>query len=163
MNVDRILDTMNRDEVAYILIGGMNFLLRHAPVLTYDVDLWIEDTPENLHRCETALAELEAQWGESDADWKPVARRNAGWLNRQMVFCLTSPHGSIDIFRSVRGLESWASCRARAVPGSTSAGVSFPALCDQDMLQCQMALPEGQRHAERIRALQQALEHAKHE
>ena len=33
MNVDHILKTLNAHEVAYLLIGGMNFLLRHAPVL----------------------------------------------------------------------------------------------------------------------------------
>ena len=46
MNVDQILETFNRGGVAYILIGGMSFLLRRAPVLTYDVDVWIEDTLE---------------------------------------------------------------------------------------------------------------------
>jgi hypothetical protein len=40
MNIDRILETFNRRDVSYLLIGDMNFLLRHAPVLTYDVDLW---------------------------------------------------------------------------------------------------------------------------
>lgn len=54
MNVDHILATFSKHNVASILIGGMNFLLRHAPVLTYDVDLWIEDTPENLDRCARA-------------------------------------------------------------------------------------------------------------
>ena len=93
MNVDQILKTLNAHQVAYILIGGMNFLLRHAPVLTYDVDLWIEDTPENLRRCEQALAELQAQWGPSEKDWGPVAGKASGWLGSQPVFCLTSPHG----------------------------------------------------------------------
>ena len=50
MNVDRILETFNRHEVAWLLIGGMNFLLRHKPVLTFDVDLWVDDTVQNrLH------------------------------------------------------------------------------------------------------------------
>ena len=40
MNVDTIPDTMNSRNVAYLLIGVMNFLLRHAPVMTYDVDLF---------------------------------------------------------------------------------------------------------------------------
>ena len=42
MNVDRILETLNRQDVRYILIGRMNFLLRHTPVLTFDVDVWVE-------------------------------------------------------------------------------------------------------------------------
>jgi hypothetical protein len=80
MNLDRILATFNTHRVPYLLIGGMNFLLRHAPVLTSDVDLWIEDAPENCTRCEQALAELGAEWGTADADWGPVAGKRPGWL-----------------------------------------------------------------------------------
>lgn len=31
MNIDCILDTFNRRDVEFILLGGMNFLLRHKP------------------------------------------------------------------------------------------------------------------------------------
>lgn len=157
VNVDHILKTLNSHEVAYLLIGGMNFLLRHAPVLTYDVDVWIEDTPENLQRCEKALGELQAEWGASDHDWAPVADKPAGWLGSQPLFCLTSPYGSIDVFRSVRGLGSWAASRANAQVGETADGVPFVGLSDADMLECQMALPEAERNHERIRALKKAL------
>lgn len=163
MNVDRILEAFNAHRVAYLLIGGMNFLLRHAPVLTYDVDLWIEDTPENLAHCEKALAELRAEWGSSQDDWGPIARRLPGWLATQALFCLTSPHGAIDVFRSVKGLESWATCRARATTGTTGAGVVFVGLADEDMLKCQMALPESERKDQRIRLLKQALARANNE
>jgi hypothetical protein len=81
MNVDRILETFNRQQVAYLLIGGMNFLLGHKPVLTYDVDLWVEDTEENLRRCEAALAEL-------DAEWRRTAGESGGKCrNAQVVGC----------------------------------------------------------------------------
>lgn len=43
MNVDQILDTLNRHQVRYLLIGGMIFLLRHSGALTYDVDVWIDE------------------------------------------------------------------------------------------------------------------------
>ena len=48
MDVHLILQTFNAHRVDYLLIGGMNFLLFHEPVLTFDVDLWIDDVPENL-------------------------------------------------------------------------------------------------------------------
>ncbi len=153
MNVDRILETFNRHQAACLLIGGMNFLLRHGPVVTFDVDLWVEDTPENLQ----ALAELQAEWGRSKDDWGPVAHKQAGWLQGQAVFCLTSPHGAIDIFCAVTGLDDWATCRARAQPGRTAAGVSFLGLADRDMLRSQLALPEAARNEDRIRALKRAL------
>ncbi len=157
MNVDRILETFNRYQVACLLIGGMNFLLRHSPVVTFDVDLWIEDTPENLRRSEQALGELQAEWGRSRDDWGPVADKRPGWLRSQAVFCLTSPHGAIDIFCTVTGLDAWATCRGRAEPGRTAAGVSFLGLSDRDMLRCQLALPEAARNQDRIRALKRAL------
>jgi hypothetical protein len=86
-----------------------------------------------------------------------VAEKSPGWTASQGVFCLTSPLGAIDIFRSVRGLPSWDDCHARAEHGTTALGVPFLELSDADMLQCQMALPEPERKQERIRILKQSL------
>jgi hypothetical protein len=156
MNVDSILRTFNACEVEYLLIGGMNFLLRHEPVLTYDIDFWIRDTATNLARCDAALRQLDAAWGPSEESWRPVAEQE-GWLARQSVFCLTSPAGAIDILRAVTGLPSWETCRERAVVGQTAALVEYRGLCDDDMLACQLALPEGQRRQSRIESLQRAI------
>ena len=158
MNVDRILDTLNRHSVDYLLIGGMNFLLRHRPELTFDVDLWIADTTENRQRCAQALAELDAAWGPTDTAWASVRGLAGDWLVRQAVFCLTSPEGAIDIFRTVRGLPDWASCAQRAVAGCTAAGVPFRGLGDADMLAAQLALEPQQRKATRVDYLQQFLQ-----
>lgn len=135
----------------------MNFLLRHKPVLTYDVDLWVEDREENLRRCEAALAALEAEWGGSDADWGKVAQRASGWLGTQSVFCLTSPHGAIDIFREVRGLRNWREARGRALNERTTSGIPYWGLADEDMLRCQQVLDEPHRNRDRIATLQEAL------
>jgi len=158
MNVDHILDTLNLRQVACLLIGGMNFLMRHAPVLTFDIDIWIEDTAGNLERCERAMAELNAAWGSTEADWGPVAQRSPGWLKVQPVFCLTSPHGAIDIFREVRGLDNWQACWARAVPVATAAGIHFRGLSDEDMLLSQLALDPSEQKTARIRTLKTALQ-----
>lgn len=158
MNVDEILATMNRHQVRYLLIGGMNFLLRHAPVLTYDIDLWIDDTPENRNRCEAALGELGAEWGASDADWKPVSAIPAGWLANQPLFCLTSREGAIDVFRYVAGLEHWQSSFTIAVPEKTAQGTPYWGLSDADMLRCQLALQVHEQKSDRISALQAAID-----
>jgi hypothetical protein len=157
MNVDRILETMNQNEAGYILIGGMNFLLQHAPVLTYDIDFWIDDSPSNLHRCEKALVELEAEWGATEQEWTKVKNFPSGWLRRQPVFYLTSPWGAIDIFRTVKGLQNWQESFARAFHSNTMSGVSYHGLSDEDMLACQLALDPGDQKAERIRCLKAAL------
>jgi hypothetical protein len=153
MNVDHILSTMNRHGVRYLLIGGMNFMLRHEPVLTFDIDLWIEDTEANRRNCETALVELETTWGPTDDTWQPVANLGSGWLDEKQVYCTLSTSGAIDIFRSVRGLSNWTSCNQRALNETTKEGVQYFALSDEDMLACQLALDEGERKQSRINSL----------
>jgi len=155
MNIDHVLHTFNEYGVEYLLIGGMNFLLRHEPVLTYDIDFWIRDTPENHIRCDASLRSLNAAWGPTEDSWRPVAEQ-PGWLARQSVFCLTSPSGAIDIFRSVTGLLSWEACFERSCVGHTSSHVAYRGLCDEDMITCQLALPEGERRQSRIDALRRA-------
>jgi hypothetical protein len=157
MNVDKILQTMNQFGVAYLLIGGMNFMLRHEPILTFDVDLWIEDSDANHTRCEQALAALDAEWGESDATWELVAKKPAGWLTRQAVFSLHSPAGAIDIFRHVHGLGDWQSSSQRAVAESTASGTTYRGLSDSDMLQCQLSLDASLQKTSRIQKLQSRL------
>ena len=159
MNTDRILGVFNAHGVEYILIGGMNFLLRHAPTMvTFDIDFWVEDSADNLRHCEAALAEIGAEWGANDDDWMPVGQRNPGWLHQQSIFSLNSSLGPVDIFRVVRGLASWQGCRSRARVGKTAGGSQFLALSDEDMLECQLALPEGERKQDRISALRRAIE-----
>jgi hypothetical protein len=160
MNVGQIFSTMNRHDVRYLLIGGMNFALRHQPLTTFDVDLWIEDSAENRRRCELAMAELQATWGPSDESWQLVGQLPPGWLDTQEVYCTLSPAAAIDIFRNVAGLPDWQTCSERAVESQTTKGIRYLALCDQDMLECQLVLPEGQRNQTRIAALRAAISRA---
>lgn len=157
MNAERVIEVFQHRRVRFLLIGGVNYLLRHRPVLTYDVDLWIEDSPENRALCEQALADLGAEWGRDDADWAPVKQRMAGWLDGQLVFCLASAAGAVDVFRSVRGLGCWAEAFARSVEVRTASGIACRGLCDEDMLACQMALDESEQKLDRIRDLRRAL------
>lgn len=156
INVDVILQTFNDCGVRYMLIGGMNFSIRHAPYTTEDIDLWIEDSGTNRAACQRALAMLDAEWGKGDEDWGPVSEKPDGWLMRQGVFSLYSPHGAIDIFRAVTGLADWESSFAQVVVEQTAIGTKYYGLSDADMLRCQMALKATDQKAERIRTLRDA-------
>jgi hypothetical protein len=148
---------LNDERVDYVLIGGMNFLLRHAPELTFDVDIWVRDDAENLERLNRALRTLGGAWGPSEKDWKAVPE-DWRWLRRQTVYCLTTQHGALDVFREVRGLESrYAECKAAAIPSTTSSSVAYHALSDEHMLVCQEALPLTQQKQRRIEVLRKAL------
>jgi len=160
MNIDEILSVFGRHSVDYLLIGGVNFLLNHAGEITFDVDLWVRDEDENLQKTNAALKELGAEWGATERDWKPVPTEQS-WLRRQTVFCLTSPYGAIDIFREVKGLEGkYEECKRRAERKTTSTGVGYTSLSDEDMLRCQLALPEAARKPGRVEALKRSI--AKH-
>jgi hypothetical protein len=148
---------MNQHGVDFMLIGGMNFLLRHEPILTFDVDLWIEDSDENRRRCENALAALDAEWGATDKTFELVRNKSSGWLDQQQVFSLHSPHGSIDLFRSVQGMPDWSIARQRAIAEKTSTGVDYYGISDEDMLTCQLALDASLQKSTRIQKLKATL------
>jgi hypothetical protein len=156
MNPGRILSIFAQAKVNCLLIGGMNFYLRHRPVSTFDVDFWVCDDAANLQRVTTALVQLGAQWGATEDAWAPVPL-DTGWLTRQAVYCLTSPAGAIDIFRTVRGLASYEACKDRSLLSETSEGITYRSLSDADMLACQLALPEGERRLDRVAYLEKLL------
>ena len=157
MNIDQILSVFEKHSVDYLLIGGVNFLLNHVPEMTYDVDLWVQDHDQNLQKTNAALKELQAEWGPTENDWRPVHPEH-DWLRRQPVFCLTSPHGAIDIFRAVKGLEGkYDECKKRALRRTTATGIGYTSLSDEDMLQCQLALPEAARKLGRVEALKRSI------
>lgn len=161
MNVDEILRALNDEQVDYLLIGGMNFLLRHSPELTFDVDVWVRDDASNLSRVNRALQKLGAEWGANDKDWRSVPD-DWRWLQRQGCFCLTTKHGALDVFREVRGLDGrYDECSATAIPSTTSNGAQYRALSDEHMLACQEALPEHERKPKRIETLRRAIQKRK--
>jgi hypothetical protein len=160
MNVDEILRALNDEQVDYLLIGGMNFLLRHLPELTFDVDIWVRDDAENLSRLTRALRSLGAEWGPTEAAWAPVPE-DWRWLETQTLFCLTTRHGALDVFRDVLGLEGrYPECEIRGVFAHTANGIPFYALCDRDMLASQEALPPAEQKVRRMETLRQAIAQA---
>lgn len=161
MNVDAILQALDDQRVDFLLIGGMNFLIRHEPELTFDVDVWVRDEAENLARLNRSLESLGAEWGRTESEWRLVPS-DWRWLTSQAVFCLTTKEGALDIFREVRGLEGqYEECRARGLHTQTAAGVSFIGLSDRDMLVCQEALPPGEQKHRRMEVLREAIRTAK--
>ena len=157
MNVDEILRALNEEQVDYLLIGGMNFLLRHSPELTFDVDVWVRDDADNLERVSRALQRLGAEWGATHNEWQKVPS-DWHWLQRQGCFCVTTRHGALDVFRDVGGLEGrYAECRAAAIQSTTQQGNPYLALADEHMLACQEALPETQRKTKRMEVLRHAI------
>ena len=149
-----VFRVMNQRGVEFILIGGLNFFLRYQPVATRDIDLFVESTKENLSRCESALADLNSSWGLDDDDWGPVKDKPAGWLGNQSVYCLLCDAGEIDVFTTVAGIPSFLDARHRATLCKSPADNEYWSLSAEDMIACQMALPEQHRRQDRISYLE---------
>lgn len=53
-----LLELLERNEVLYLIIGGLAFIYHAKPRFTKDMDLWIGPDPENIARTNRALAEF---------------------------------------------------------------------------------------------------------
>jgi hypothetical protein len=94
----KIIETLNRHRVDYVVIGGFAATLHGCPEQTYDLDIFYADQPDNRRRLLEALREIGAQWDVPLTD---------AILQRQPVFALNSKLGDLDIFNRVLGLESF--------------------------------------------------------
>ena len=94
----KIIETLNRHRVDYVVIGGFAATLHGCPEQTYDLDIFYADQPDNRQRLLEALREIGAQWDVPLTD---------AVLRRQPVFALNSKLGDLDIFNQVLGLESF--------------------------------------------------------
>lgn len=65
---ERIVRTLDRHGVDYVLIGGVAARLHGSPILTEDVDVTPERSRDNLRRLAEALAELNAKLAAPGAD-----------------------------------------------------------------------------------------------
>ena len=60
LDIERVLSTLDRHGVDYVLIGGLAARLHGSPLLTEDVDITPSTEPENLGRLADAVTEMDA-------------------------------------------------------------------------------------------------------
>ena len=53
-----LLFLLEREEIRYLIIGGYAYSLHAEPRYTKDLDIWIEQTPANVHGANRVLAEF---------------------------------------------------------------------------------------------------------
>jgi len=57
-----ILQVLARHEVDFILVGGMAAIIAGAPISTFDLDIVVAKTAENMQRLLPALQEMDARY-----------------------------------------------------------------------------------------------------
>ena len=111
LDIEKLLDVLDRHDVRYVLIGGVAARLHGSPDLTEDVDITPERSRVNLRRLGAALREIHARLrGAEDVDW-PVDERALGNVE---VLTLTTDCGLLDICFRPAGGQSYEQLTANA-------------------------------------------------
>jgi hypothetical protein len=113
-----ILNTLNRHNVQYVVIGGFAATLHGCPEQTYDLDILYADTLDNRRRLLAALQEMDARWDVPLTDEV---------LRRQPIFALNTRLGDLDILSDVLGVGTYADAEPH-IQRMELAGQSVPVL-----------------------------------
>jgi hypothetical protein len=109
---DRILDTLQRNEARFVVIGGMAAIAQGAGWPTLDLDIVVATDAENMKALQVALAELGAEY---DTLHQPPIRPDLARLTTfpgPQLFRTT--HGRLDVLKNAGG-ETYESLLADCV------------------------------------------------
>ncbi len=98
LKFDEVFRALIRNEVEFIVVGGVAAILQGSPLTTEDVDIVYLCTEENNTRLAKALAELEAHY------FDPAGRHiepDASRLASLKMHLLKTSSGRLDVLRTV--------------------------------------------------------------
>jgi hypothetical protein len=93
----RLLEVLDRHEVAYVLIGGFAAVIHGAPLRTDDADICPAGDASNRRRLAAALEELDARIRLPDDPQGVAFPHDAEFLGRVGVWNLVTRFGPLDI------------------------------------------------------------------
>jgi len=135
---ERILRTLSRHHVRYVLIGATAARLQGFPRLTADADITPAGDSGNLERLTTALRELGARvYTESIPEGLPFSC-DAATLVRGKVWNLVTESGRLDVIFQPSGTEGYDDLIASAITYEVF-GVEVPAASLADILRSKRA------------------------
>ena len=111
VDVDTILEVLDRHEVEYLIIGGFAVELHDVAVPpTRDIDLTPSTDANNLDRLATALAELDARFRVLGGPPEGVAVPGgvtADWLSSLVTVALMTRAGPLDVSLRPDGTDGY--------------------------------------------------------
>jgi len=113
---ERILKTLGRHQVRYVLIGGMAATLHGSPLVTTDVDITPERARDNLQRLSAALKELDARIRTSAVEGGLAFDHDGESLGAADIWNLTTVAGDFDITFKPAGTEGYSDLKRAARP-----------------------------------------------
>jgi len=111
--LSQVLERLNREQVEYVLVGGLAAVVYGVTLVTRDVDVCLPFTEDNLHKLERALAGLH-----------PVHRQTPEQLpfsvaedfpRRLENMYLRTDLGVLDCLSEIKGIGNYERAYARSV------------------------------------------------
>ena len=109
--------------VRYLVIGGHAVSLHARPRTTKDLDLWLDDDPDNIARACDALVRFGVPT-DLVAELRSARRDEIVWLGRVPA--------RVDFLQTVLGLDFPAAWKRRVI--ATVAGVPVPFIAREDLI-----------------------------
>jgi hypothetical protein len=116
------VESLNANEVRYLVTGGYAVALHGHPRYTKDLDIWVDLTPENAERIVAAL---------KDFGFGSLELAAADFVEPDQIVQLGYPPNRIDLITSLPGVD-FDSCFERRV--SVDVGGVTAAFIDRDDL-----------------------------
>jgi transcriptional regulator with XRE-family HTH domain len=107
-----LLDALDRNEVEFVVIGGVAGLAHGSSYPTYDLDIAYSRDPRNLERMAEALRDIGVALRGAPADLPFQVDAKA--LEAGMNFTFITEFGEFDILGRVDGIRSYEDLRAHA-------------------------------------------------
>jgi hypothetical protein len=153
---ERILETLERHDVRFVVIGAVAAIAQGSPLPTEDIDITPARDPDNLQRLAAALQDLDAKLRVSDRPEGLPFPFDAASLGRNEIWTLTTPFGYLDIVFAPAGTGGYEDLRRQAIVvdfGTTRASMSSLA----DVIRSKQASGRP-KDASQLPALRQTLE-----
>lgn len=114
-NPRAILESLQRLDVDYVLIGALGALFHGSPVRTNDADICPARTARNLERLAAALVEMKARLRTSDELEGVEFQCDAQTLGRADIWTLVTRFGDLDVSFLPSGTQGFDDLKRDAV------------------------------------------------
>jgi hypothetical protein len=116
LDLVRLLETLARHNVDYVVIGGVAAQVHGHRRTTMDLDVTPDPAPENIRRLSAALEELEARPSDPDLEPGNVSPTDPDRLAlAPIVPPLSTRHGEVHVLKEPKGARSFEQLRDAAL------------------------------------------------
>ena len=151
----RALRTLNEHQVRYVVIGGYASSILGAPIMTNDVDICYERTPENMNRLAEALQSLHAALRVAGVDEELPFILDGRTIAAGDRFTFRSDAGALDVLGTPSGTGGFRDLDAGATTFDLGEGLLVRVVSLDDLIRMKEAAsrPKDEAHLHVLTAL----------